>query len=194
MLNRLNWTAVVLICLLATGTYAASGNLVKKQYEKHRTHFGMKLGINNLGTARVDDVHYNTNVGLSGGFYFDFVVSKNLFWSLTFDFQDLQFFQEREAMLNINIGIKPAFYHKNGKIGYKPGFMVGLADLGHIGPLKRTQYVTMKCFFELIFFTEQKYVFSWELAVWGTSHCFDSEHDISLGPFFQLRAGLMFLN
>ena len=175
---------------------AASGsrNLVKKKFQWHQTHFGMKLGLNNLGTARVNGEDYETRVGLSGGFYFDFVVSVNLFWGVTIDFQDIQFFEEREAMVNLSLALKPVFYRTKAKIAYKPGVSIGLADLGHIGDLKRTQYMTLKGSFELVFFTASKYIFFGEAAVWGAPLCFNNEYGITLGPFLQARVGVMFLN
>lgn len=192
MFKRLFWL-VVLIFLPLT-TWGAGANLVKKNFERHRSHFGMKLGINNLGTARVDGESYETRVGLSGGFYFDFVIGKNLFWGVMMDLQDIQFFEEREAMFNFSFGFKPVIYNYKKKMAYKPGLAVGLADLGHIGYLKRTQYLTLKGSFEMVFFTESKYVFFGELALWGAPKCFNNEYDITLGPFLQVRLGIMFLN
>jgi hypothetical protein len=192
MNNRFKWL-IVFILLLAPAA-GASGNLVKKHFDWHQTHFGMKLGINNLGTARVNGQKYDTRVGLSGGFYFDFVATKNLFWGVMIDFQDIQFFEEREAMFNLSVGLKPVYYRKDAKIAYKPAFSIGLADLGHIGNLKRTQYLTLKGSFELVFFTESKYILFGEFGVWGAPMCFNDEYDITLGPFMQIRIGVMFLS
>jgi len=110
------------------------------------------------------------------------------------DLQDIQFFEEREAMFNFSIGLKPVIYNDKKKMAYKPGLAVGLADLGHIGYLKRTQYLTLKGSFEMVFFSESKYVFFGELALWGAPECFNDEYDITLGPFLQVRLGIMFLN
>lgn len=192
MNNRFKWIIVIILFLPLAAN--ASGNLVKKKFQWHQTHFGMKLGINNLGSARVNGEKYETRVGISGGFYFDFVVSDYLFWGVMIDFQDIQFFEEREAMVNLSLGLKPVYYRKRAKIAYKPGIAIGLADLGHIGDLKRTQYLTLKGSFEMVFFTESKYIFFGEAAIWGAPKCFNEEYDITLGPFLQVRVGIMFLN
>ena len=97
-------------------------------------------------------------------------------------------------MVNLSLALKPVYYRKKAKIAYKPGVAVGLADLGHIGDLKRTQYLTLKGSFEMVFFTESKYIFFGEAAVWGAPDCFNEEYDITLGPFLQVRVGIMLLN
>ena len=79
-------------------------------------------------------------------------------------------------------------------MAYKPFIAVGIADLGGIGILRHTQHVTLRGVFEVVFFSQSKYVLTGELALWGTPYCFNDEYDITFGPFIQARVGFMFMN
>jgi len=193
-MKRFFLKGLVFLCLLTAVSDAAASNLVTKSYNRHRSHFNFKLGVINGGTVRFDNQSFETNIGLSGGVGFDFTVGNRMFLGVMIDMHDIQFFEEREAMLNVSLAVKPVIYKHKKKVAYKPNIAVGIADLGGIGILKHTQYMTIKAAFEVVFFAESKYVWMGEIALWGSPYCFNDEHDITLGPFIQARFGIMFMN
>ena len=188
---------LIFLCLLAAVSEAATGNLIKKGYDRHRSHFFAMGGVINGGTVRYNGDDFESNIGLSGGVGFDIAAGSRMYIGIACDLHDTQIFEEREAMLNVSLAIKPVIYKHREKVAYKPYFAVGIADLGgfnDIIQLEHTQYLTFKAAFEVVFFGRQKYVWTMEVGVWGSPYCFNHDYDITFGPIVQARVGVMFMN
>lgn len=186
-----------LLLFFIIGGPADARNLLKTDSRRHRSHFGIKFGLINGGTAYINGQSYSTKVALTGGVYFDIVVTPWLYSGISINLHDVQIDQFRQKMLEISYSIKPAHYSKMERSAFKPAFEVGFADLGQFGPedykFERTQYLTLKVGVEMVFFSEKNYAWTVDVVLWGSPHCFNSDLDITFGPLLIGRLGFMFL-
>jgi hypothetical protein len=179
----------VLLCALPA--HAEGRNLLRQGYGKwHRGLFGIKAGLVHEGTVRLNGEEKATKLGLSGGVFFDVPVTAWSMLGISADVHSFQALSRGQALLDIGLAVKIPAYLKKAEMALKPGAAVGFAHLAQISYLEASDYLSLKVFFEAVFYTKKKYAWTGEFAVYYLATGGNSEYDVTWGPVVMLRGGV----
>lgn len=197
MLDKASRTLTLILTILifsvAQAAPASGQNLAQKSFgKKHRGVFGAKVGILNRATYRVDGEEFETKVGWSGQVYWGVPASPQLLIVPYIEFNDIKVFSEHQWAIDVGLSLKYHIYDDKGRVSHKPGVGVGYAHLAIIGQLERTDYMTVRAFWETIFFTEGRHAWILEGVVYAAPVGGNSEVRITYGPVVQLRFGVLY--
>jgi len=160
---------------------------------------GFKGGLISAATLHVQSIDsgatrdYNTGIGLSAGVFFDVPLSRKLMVAFGLNFWDIQVFEEREPMLEADIGLKYVIYKPVSRLAIRPGVAIGGAHLADIGDLRTSRYVTAKVFTELMFFLRgEKHAFLLEVGAFGLVNGGDNDFSVTSTPIMYLRGAVLY--
>ncbi|MBD3331379.1 hypothetical protein GF356_00905 [candidate division GN15 bacterium] len=154
---------------------------------------GALAGFMNSSTFHIGGDDQEMNFGLSGGVFFDVPLIQPVALTITCDIHDIQIYSSRQMMLNPQIGFKPTVkYFKHKKYALRPSATVGFGYLYDVGRLEASSYLTFKGAFEALFFQNKNIGYVLELSVFGAPSGGNSAVDVSFGPVWSLRVGVMY--
>jgi len=166
------------------------------------SYTGVKFGL--IGSGRVDVVgrRIDQRSGLSAGFFFDQPFGSRLHYSLSADLMKMAWrertpcitLEESEWLLDLGVNLKGNFVSENRPLGFRPGVGVGAAFLGRMemAGVSSSSYLTLRAFAEIVYFSPGDLMFLLESGVWYAPSGGDNATDVSMGPLFTLRGGVMF--
>jgi hypothetical protein len=147
----------------------------------------------NSSTFHIGGDDQEMNFGLSGGVFFDVPLVQPVALTITCDIHDIQIYDSRQMMLNPQIGFKPTVkYFEHKKYALRPSATVGFGYLYDVGRLEASSYLTFKGAFEALFFQNKNIGYVLELSVFGAPSGGNSAVDVSFGPVWSLRVGVMY--
>ncbi len=171
-------------------------------YEVGDSYTGFKLGM--IGSGSVDFGHgaIDQRAGFSAGFFFDQPFGPRLHYSLSTDLHKMSWrgqqqssrWDESEWLIDLGLNLKGNLLSENSPIGLRPGVGVGVAFLGRMegAGVSGSSYLTVKAFTELVFFSSNDLMGLLEAGVWYAPSGGDNASDVTIGPLWILRAGVMF--
>jgi hypothetical protein len=182
-----------LVLSVAMAASASGQNLARRGYgKKHRGLFGFKAGIINRTDLRVDSEDNETKIGISGQTFIDVPVTPWSMLGVSIEFHDINVWGNRQVAIDLGANLKFPVYKRKGKPTLKPGIGVGYAYLARIVDLEATDYLSLRGSLEFIFYTEGRYAWIGELAVYGWASGGNTDVGGSLGPVVLLRFGVMY--
>lgn len=157
---------------------------------------GLKVGliyssIFTLDSAGVES-EFEADVGLSAAVFFDIPIYRMTAFTISGDIQDIQLFDMRQKMVDVNIGLKHSFYSHRARLALRPTITAGYAFLAEIGRLEASDYLTLKTAVELLLLRPQNPAFVLELGVFWSPQGGNQTYDVTFGPVWMLRAGVMY--
>ena len=176
--------------------------VVASDYEAGESYTGFKFGM--IGSGSVDFGHrpIDQRSGFSAGFFFDQPFGPRLHYSLSVDVhkmswrehQSIYRWDESEWLMDLGLNLKGNLLNENSPIGLRPGVGAGVAFLGKMesAGVSGSSYVTVRAFAELIFLSSNDLMGLLEAGVWYAPSGGDNASDLSIGPLWTLRAGVMF--
>ena len=153
---------------------------------------GFKAGIIYYSTFNLDTVDVESNIGLSAGVFFDINLYKKLQFSVETNLHDIQILNKRPKMINLNLGLKTSFYKPHYGIAWRPGVMVGFAQLAEVWIIPASTYLILKGYVDLLVMRNRNHSWVFELGVFGSPKGGARGYDITFGPIWTFRAGVMY--
>jgi hypothetical protein len=171
-------------------------------YEIGENYTGFKFGLIGSGSVDLDKHTVDQRSGLSAGFFFDQPLGSSLHYSLSVDLHKMTWrgqlptyrWDESEWLLDLGVNFKRNLLNENSTVGLRPGIGAGLAFLGKMetAGVAGSSYVTLRVFTELIFMSSSDLMGLIEIGLWYAPSGGDHNSDLSLGPLWLLRGGVMF--
>lgn len=202
VLHRGLTSILVLLVLLPLGVQAqdmgldpglntAGQELLDKRIR--RGGVGARAGLLNAATFHIGDADESMKFGLTGGVFFDVPVVQPVAMTIVVDIHDIQLYNSRQMMINPQVGIKPTVkYFKDLKYALRPSATVGFGYLYDVGRLEASSYLTLRAAFEVLFFQNKNIGYVAELSVFGAPTGGNSAVDVTFGPVWSLRLGVMY--
>ncbi len=181
-----------LIILISQSAFAFNKSIVKGG-------FGIKFGFINASTVHVTDKltdqkvgDYLTNAGLSFALFLDIPQSRKLITSFEIAIQDIQAFDNREKVINVNFTFKRIIYKSRTRMAIKPYLGIGYAYLANLKMLQKVNFLTYHLGTEVVFLVDPKYALVTELGILGSPHGRNDDYKVTTNPILLLRAGIIF--
>jgi hypothetical protein len=188
------WVVGPILCL---ASHALASN-----YEVGESYTGFKFGLIGSGSVDRDGQSIDQGTGLSAGVFFDQPFGSKLHYGLSADFHRMSWRREGTTyglddsgwLLDIGLNLKGNLLGENSRVGLRPGVGIGGAFLGRMESvgLAGSSYLTLKGFTEVIWFSPGDLIGLIEIGVWYAPSGGDHNSDLSLGPLWLLRGGVMF--
>jgi hypothetical protein len=199
LLRRCGWYPAlwtIWLVLLSVPCTSAS------DYEVGESYTGFKFGLIGSGSIDLDKHTIDQRSGLSAGFFFDQPFSSRLHYSISVDVHKMTWreqlptyrWDESEWLLDLGVNLKRNLLHENSTVGLRPGIGAGVAFLGKMetAGVAGSSYVTLRAFTELVFMSSSDLMGLIEIGIWYAPSGGDNNSDLSLGPLWLLRGGVMF--
>jgi len=188
--------------LILTGTllFLTVSVAVASDFSEGERYTSVKAGVIGSGTVDIDGTDVDQSLGLSIGLGYDFPLGERLHygfainlyrmkWSAeTVDFQG----EDTETMLDIGLAWKWMAVMSEDRFAIRPGLGVGYGTLRRRQSLNGTNYLTLKAFTEIIYFSARETGYMVEVGGFYAPTGGDSDTDIKIGPLLYARAGIMF--
>ena len=179
------------LVLALSGLLTTAAGLAAQSAEK-TTFFGVKAGLFAPGCVSVDDSDcYDSSVSYGLGGFVDTRLGEKILGGVSLDIANASSADSdfEETILDASVNLKADLGSGEG-VGFRPGFGLGWAH-SNIGDESLNAF-TVRGLFEVIFPTASGLTWLGEAAVYaapkgGTDCC-----DVSWGPGFFLRGGLIF--
>jgi len=154
---------------------------------------GIRAGLSNESRYWVNGHSYELKTSLGLGVFFDVALSKRSAITITTDLYDVHLFGTRQWLMNIALGYKPTIYYSAAKkIAWRAAGTVGFANLAEIARMEPTNYLTLKLAAELLMFHNKNIGYVFELGVTGSPTGGNDDSDVTWGPVWTLRVGVMY--
>jgi hypothetical protein len=190
-------TVVVLFAVVILGVGSSA-----KAYDSGVSYTGVKLGLISSGSVGTDDDSDKQKNGLSAGFFFDLPLGSRLHYGLSTDLHKMSWFGDRGNtrvdetgwLLDLGVNLKGNLINEDSPLGLRPGVGAGVGFLGKMDGLgvSGSSYVILRAFAEIVYFSPDDLMFVFEGGVWYAPSGGDNVTDVSIGPLFLLRGGVMF--
>jgi len=177
-----------------------SSTVCADDFSTGESYTGVKVGY--LGSGEVDLPGQNADQrsSFTAGLFFDFPFGASMHYGVSADLLRMDWkadgasyrFEEQEMLLDVGVNFKATIMSENGSLALRPGVGVGFGALRRMDNFSGSNYLTMKAFSELVYFTAGDVSFLVDAGVWYAPNGGDNEHDIKIGPLFTLRFGIMF--
>lgn len=189
--------AVVLFMFLVAGTWSSAC-----AFDSGESYTGVKLGLIGSGGIDVDHGSVEQTIGPSAGFFFDLPLGSRLHYGLSTDLHKMSWSGERLTyqvdengwLLDLGLNLKGDFMSDNSPLGFRPGIGAGVGFLGKMDGLgvSGSSYLILRAFAEVVYSSPSDLMFILEGGVWYAPSGGDNVTDVSIGPLFLLRGGVMF--
>ena len=165
-------------------------------------HTGFKFGLIGSGSVGFGDRGIKQRVGPSAGFFFDQPFGPRLHYGLSMDLHKMSWrrqmpanrWDQSEWLLDLGVNLKGNLLSENSPLDLRPGVGAGVAFLGRMesAGVSGSNYLTLRAFVELIFVSASDLMGMLEGGVWYAPSGGDNASDLSIGPLWTLRFGVMF--
>lgn len=158
--------------------------------------YGFKAGLYSPGTYYITDFSYgefDTDMGISLGGFLDYKLGEKIVGGLSLDYGSFGVYEESASLIDLSATLKALIYGDNSSIIIKPGFGFGYGNVGGIGSyLEGSSYLLVKGIAEIVFASQGSMSFLVELQILGALSGGNDDFEMSFGPGFLLRGGIVF--
>ncbi len=135
---------------------------------------------------------YETKVGLSGQVFVDMPLTSKGLIGITIDLHDINVRRHRQVVLDVGMTLKFPIYGKRNRPAVRPGIGVGYAMLAKVSDIESSTYLSVRALCEMVFYSDRKFAWVGELAVYGYPTGGNYDSDISYGPVVLIRLGVVY--
>lgn len=176
------------------------GSGVADDFAPGDSYTGVKVGYLGPGDIDLDGEQADQRSSFAAGLFFDFPFGSRMHYGVSADLLRMDWkadgsrysFEKREVLLDVGINLKLSLTAENSPIMLRPGLGVGFGALRRIDNFSGSNYLTLKGFCELIYFTPGEFDLLLDGGIWYAPSGGDNDHDIRIGPLLVLRFGIMF--
>jgi len=184
-----------LTTLVLTAVLILVCQLTQAQIRKPaKGYFGIKAGLLSPGDYRIDGFDWETEAQYSFEIFMDFPVISRLYAGAAIDIHEVRVrsVEESKPLLDFSLAVKYRLPATNGSLIFSPGASGGYSFLQEYMNYKDIRMWTVKLFMEFIWKFGDKVGLLVEMGpAWAPSGGND-DHDITAGPMFLLRGGIVF--
>jgi outer membrane protein with beta-barrel domain len=188
--------------LLITGTLLllAVSAATAAEFSEGERYTSIKAGLIGSGTVDVEGTEINQSTGFSLGLSYDFPLGERLHYGISVDLHRMKWsgdadrFQGEDAETLLDLGLvwKYMLVLSEDQFAIRPGIGAGYGTLRRRQTLNGTNYLTLKAFTEIIYFSARGTGLLVEVGGFYAPTGGDSDTDIKIGPLLYARVGLMF--
>ena len=197
---RIRGTFLCCITALLAVVLAGLEPAAAYDYAEGDSYTGVKVGMLGAGEVDLTGETADQKAGFGAGVFFDFPAGTHLHYGASVDLfsvhwkanTDTYSFDATELMMDIGINVKAMLGRENGSFALRPGLGIGFGVLRRMADFNGSNYLTLKAFAEMVYFTPGTIALLLDSGVWYAPSGGDNDHDIKIGPLFYLRAGVMF--
>ncbi len=191
-MNRsLVFIAVLLVCTIMISDGAWAGDFPKTGHI-----FGIRGGLFGGGDIDINDWEYQTENYYTIGGFWDMPITKNLYAGLSLDFNgvNVKVFRHKmeDVLINTSLNIKGHFPFHDHQVVFQPGIGFGYAIMDEFIIIRDSDYLTMRAFGEMIVYATGRYGFIGDMGFLWVLSGGDDNYDVSTGPLFVIRGGIVF--
>jgi hypothetical protein len=170
------------------------------EFTPGESYTGIEAGFLGSGRVELTGERADQRFSYGAGIFFDFPFGAHMHYGVSADLLQMNWsaksrsydFEQREMMLDVGINFKATLTAENSPIALRPGIGVGFGALRRLDGFSGSNYLTLKAFSELVYFTPGDLAFLVDGGVWYAPTGGDNDHDITIGPLMILRFGIMF--
>jgi hypothetical protein len=186
-----------LLALCACSTLAQTKLMPSGDFWDKRGYFLMRLGFVSGEVIRLDGREEEGQPGFSFGAAMEFRIARGWHLGIGADVHRMHLSDSGQFFIDASLSLKRSFFSQSSKISLRPGVAIGYGSMDYFtilsrGRIERTHFMVWKATFETIFFGHARVAPFIDVGMMGTAFGGNSEHDLRLGPFPYLRAGMMF--
>ncbi|MDF1545648.1 MAG: hypothetical protein P1R58_11160 [bacterium] len=195
MTKRILSFLVGLYIVVLAGSVSAVPSL---DHRLDRGGVGLKLGLFHSTTMHIKskrtdigDREFIWKAGFNGGPFFDIRLGRGNFVSVAVELHDVQLMDDREKLLDLNLGYKATIYVRNHRLAYRPGISAGFGYISKVGFIEKVNLVTARAFVEMVFLSHPKYSYLVEFSVGMLPDGSGILYDVTSNPYVMLRGGIL---
>jgi len=162
----------------------------QNQWEK-RGYFGFHIGFIGTGQLIADSASYEIKPGFTFGVKFDSRISGPYYWGVTADIHRLHILDTGQYLFDISLNLRRSFFSKSALVSFRPGVGAGFGHIANFRQFDPTTYLLLKGGMEVIFFSDQKVAYLFELQLLGSPVGGRPGLALKLNPMIVARAGLL---
>jgi hypothetical protein len=188
--RRLTALGLVLVILLVAGSLAA------QDFRSKGTVLGIKGGLVLPGTVYIEDFSDDGDISFSLGGFADYALAEKLYGGISLDFHNMSVWDESKIMYDISFVLKAKIFSENSPMTFRPGFSVGYGGIPSFEAdgydVDASSYFVVKGMVEAVMPTSSNLSWLIEAAIIGAPAGGNSDYDVTFGPGFLLRGGIVF--
>lgn len=178
--------------LLVVMIMSITGVALGQDLREKNTVIGVKGGLISSGTVFVEDFEFDTDMSYSLGGFLDYRLAPKLLGGVAVDVHNISAFDESETLFNVGLALKAIIAGETSNLMFRPGLVIGYGSLGSTAETESSQYFTIGGNAELIFMTQGSFSWLGEVGIYAGPSGGNSEFDITFGPMFIIRGGIVF--
>ncbi|MFZ1683384.1 MAG: hypothetical protein WAU88_04555 [Candidatus Zixiibacteriota bacterium] len=186
--------AIFLFLGSSTTLFAQTGGTNQFGNDRHwtrRGYFGFHIGFVGVGQIRADTISYETKPGFTFGVKFDARLNGPLYWGVTADIHRLHVLDTGQYLFDLGLNLRRSYFVESARVSFRPGIGVGFGYLANFREYDPTGYLLLKGGLELIFFSDDKVAYLFELQVMGAPLGGRPGQQFRLNPMMVGRVGLL---
>ncbi len=183
--GRISVLAAFLVLVVASPSMG-SGLLDKT------TTFNVQAGLISPGTFWVGDHEGETDMsfGLGGGL--DYKLGPKISGGIVGGLNNFSGYDDSSMMLEIGFSLKAWINSTGSKLLFRPGFGISYGKLGSIGGVESSNYLVINGTAEMVIMSETGLNWLVMLGITGAPTGGNEDFDMTYGPGFILRGGVVF--
>ncbi|MFO7915221.1 MAG: hypothetical protein R6U43_05970 [Candidatus Krumholzibacteriales bacterium] len=180
---------VAVICLIFLSALSA-GALSADVRTKEMTA-GFKAGLINPGTFWVGDYDSDSDLSYHIGGFMDYKLGPRISGGLVLNFSNFSYRDDSSNMLELGFMIKAWLFSEESNLTFTPGFGISYGHLGDNGYVDASDFLIINGLVDMIIGMET-YDLLLELGITGSPTGGNDDWDMSYGPGFFFRGGMIF--
>ncbi len=178
--------ASILLLLVAVASVGAKDDIFEKP-----TTFGVKAGLWKPGTVYVGGMDDGSSISYMVGGLVDYKLAPKFSGGLNLDIANMSSFDESSTLLMIGFMMKAWIVNEDETYIIRPGFGISYGNLGGNDAIDGTDHLILNGVVELVIPGESM---NWlfELGITGSVDGGNDDVEVTYGPGFILRGGLVF--
>jgi len=179
---------IILLALAIMSAQSAFGADVRED----QTIMGVKGGLISPGTVYVEGIDYDSDISYTLGGFIDYRLAEKIFGGATLDLMNMSAYDDNSMMIHLGVTLKALIYSEYSKLTFRPGIGIGYGRLGSLGPADGSDYFILMGGVEMIMATKSDLSWLAEIDIIGGPAGGNDEYEITFGPGFILRGGIIF--
>ena len=180
---------IAVSCLILLS--ALSAEAISADVRTREMTAGFKAGLISPGTFWVGDYDSDSDLSYHFGGFLDYKLGPKISGGLALNFSNFSYRDDSSNMLELGFMIKAWVFSEESNLTFTPGFGISYGRLGDNGYIEAADFFIINGLVDMIIGMEN-YDLLLELGITGSPVGGNDDWDMSYGPGFFIRGGMIF--
>jgi len=156
------------------------------------TTLGFKAGLYSPGTAYLNDFEGDTDMSYMIGGFLDYMLAEKISGGAVLELANVSAYDESSTLIQLGFSLKAWVYGEEETFIFRPGFGLAYGSLGGNDAIDGTSHLILNGYAEFLIPRENSMTWLVELGITGSVNGGNDDVDLTYGPGFTIRGGLVF--